>query len=430
MGADPIVSQKKRPSDDVPRRMMTLLLEMLKSGELADDDELLVMIGGAWAGGGQCLQGRPSLGPTALECGIFELAVAHLHAIGSSADWVSLSRNKAGRAGKLMLSLVNVIKSFAGQANRPDLVACVTSGLFDLSVEAVAAFAVAGANGLGDTDHYAVFSALIFLRNSRAQPGCEAKIRSVAPALAYCLENNLDIAKELGATTQGSAAQVCCSVFGRDDGGSEFTFTQQQIDILLTFWAQIVRAVGYNKTAKPTADSIMALELCISDENKPLLLSNPSFVPYMVDALMIDPSHPRAEMEEQLKSWCQEHHAECFAQLAVFAPAREALRQDPSVIPALQAVAEIGLSAEARKYADAALLALSNQELHALADGEQKHIMLSYQWDVQAIVQRINDSLLNRGYVTWLDLTHMRGSVMDASELCACNINLPCTVFY
>ena len=75
-------------------------------------------------------------------------------------------------------------------------------------------------------------------------------------------------------------------------------------------------------------------------------------------------------------------------------------------------------------------MALSDQELHALADGEQKHIMLSYQWDVQAIVQRINDSLLNRGYVTWLDLTHMRGSVMDASELCACNINLPCTVFY
>ena len=36
MSASPIVSQKKMPSDDVPRRMMTLLLEMLKSGELAD----------------------------------------------------------------------------------------------------------------------------------------------------------------------------------------------------------------------------------------------------------------------------------------------------------------------------------------------------------------------------------------------------------
>ena len=172
----------------------------------------------------------------------------------------------------------------------------------------------------------------------------------------------------------------------------------------------------------------MALELCISDANKPLLLSNLDFIPYLVDALLINPSHPRAEMMEELRSWCQVHHAECFTHLAVFAPAREALRQDPSVIPALQAVAEAGLSAEARKYADAALLALSDQELHALADGEQKHVMLSYQWDVQAIVQRINDSLLSRGYVTWFDLTHMKGSVMDASELLTSTCRAPCVL--
>ena len=84
----------------------------------------------------------------------------------------------------------------------------------------------------------------------------------------------------------------------------------------------------------------MALELCVSDENKPLLLDNPDFIPYLVDALLLDPDHPRAGMKQELKSWCQEHHVECLAQLAVFEPAREALRQDPSVIPALEAVAE------------------------------------------------------------------------------------------
>ena len=382
MSTDPIISQKKMPSDDVPRRMMTLLLEMLKSGELADDDDLLT--DGTWNGVGFCLIGRPSLGPTALESGIFELVVAQLNAHGSPADWVSLSRGKAGRAGRVMLSLPNVFRSFAGQVNRPDVVALVSSGLFELCVEAVAAFAAAGMDGLGDTDHYVVVSALGFLRSCLAEPDCEVKIRSAAPALAFCLENSLDDTEELGYTTQMCAAQVCCGVFGRDEGGSEFTFAQQHIDILLTRWTQLVRAVGYNQIQKPTADSIMVLELCISDANKPLLLSNPDFIPYLVDALLLDPSHPRAEMTVELRSWCQEHHAECFAQLAVFAPAREALRQDPSVTLALQAVAETGLSAEARKHADAALLALSDQELQVLADGEQKHIMLSYQWDVQA----------------------------------------------
>ena len=81
-------------------------------------------------------------------------------------------------------------------------------------------------------------------------------------------------------------------------------------------------------------------------------------------------------MKPELKSWCQQHHAECLAQLAVFVPARETLRADPSVIPALEAVAEGGLTAEARQFAEAALLALSEKELHIDAEG-QKHVMLS-----------------------------------------------------
>eukprot|EP01046_Picozoa_sp_COSAG06_P100195 COSAG06_NODE_46316_length_347_cov_65.786290_1_plen_36_part_01 len=31
-----------------------------------------------------------------------------------------------------------------------------------------------------------------------------------------------------------------CGVFGRDEGGSEFSFTQQHVDILLGKWSQIV----------------------------------------------------------------------------------------------------------------------------------------------------------------------------------------------
>ena len=174
-----------------------------------------------------------------------------------------------------------------------------------------------------------------------------------------------------------------------------------------------MRAVGYYAGAKPTGDTIMALELCISDKNKPLLLANPDFIPYLVDALLLDPDHPRAGMTHELKSWCQEHHAECLAQLAVFEPAHEALRQDPLVIKSLEAVAEIGLSADARQYAQAALLALSDKELHVHVDGQQ-HIMLSYQWAHQQTIERLNESLIGRGYVTWFDLTNMKGSTMDA----------------
>ena len=33
----------------------------------------------------------------------------------------------------------------------------------------------------------------------------------------------------------------------------------------------------------------------------------------------------------------------------------------------------------------------------------------SDQWDVQATIKRVNESLIARGYVTWFDLTNMKG---------------------
>ena len=204
MSAEPIVSKKKTPEDAVPMKMMTLLLELLKSNELPE-----LAIGGAWAAVHCCLTGRPSVASAAVECGMVELAVAHLHAIGSPADWISISRGKACRACHLLTSISDVAKCFAGQASRPDQAACVTSGLFDLCIEAVAAFAAAGAEGLRDAHHCLMFCALTVVRDTRAQPGCESKIRSVAGSLGFCLTNDLDYIQELGATTASVAAQIC-----------------------------------------------------------------------------------------------------------------------------------------------------------------------------------------------------------------------------
>ena len=78
-----------------------------------------------------------------------------------------------------------------------------------------------------------------------------------------------------------------CGVFGRDEGDSEFSFTQQQVDTLIEKWSQTVRAVGFNRNTKPTSSTIMVVELCISDKNKPLLLANSAFIPYVVDALLL-----------------------------------------------------------------------------------------------------------------------------------------------
>lgn len=94
---------------------------------------------------------------------------------------------------------------------------------------------------------------------------------TAAPAvLIMCLEN-----------TAG------CGVFGRDEGDSEFSFTQHHVNILVDKWSQTVRAAGFNAVSKPSSSTINAVELCISDRNKPLLLASTAFIPYVVDALLL-----------------------------------------------------------------------------------------------------------------------------------------------
>jgi hypothetical protein len=118
-------------------------------------------------------------------------------------------------------------KLFAGQLQRPDLEAIVASGLFEECVDAVAAVGAAGTEGLHDTHHATLVCALSLLKHCRQQPGCEARIRSLAPALAFCLENDLDVFEQIGATTASSAAQICESIYSR--------YSTQQMRVALCF---------------------------------------------------------------------------------------------------------------------------------------------------------------------------------------------------
>ena len=224
----------------------------------------------------------------------------------------STSRGRAGRAGSIFTTIINWNKLFNGQSRRPDLEAMVASGLFEECASGVASFAVAGVDGLGNVQHGALICALSVLQSCRQHPGAEARIRRLAPALKWCLEHDLDWLEQLGTTTGSYAAQICeflaahcpatvqlpegilnmcvfagCGVFGRDEGDSEFSFTQQQVDVLVEKWFHVVRAVGMRNISKPTSSTIMVAELCISDKNKPLLLANSGFLLYVVDALLL-----------------------------------------------------------------------------------------------------------------------------------------------
>ena len=156
------------------------------------------------------------------------------------------------------------------------------------------------------------------------------------------------------------------------------------------------------------------LSLCISDTAKQLLLSNESFIPHVIDGLMLDPEHPRKEADEAVKTAVQRDFAECIQQMSLFPPGCAALQENEAVIQALSTLKDKAWSEEAKICAEGALIALVPPEPLPPPDGE-KHVMLSYQWDAQATVKRINDSLIKRGYATWFDLTHMKGEAIPVN---------------
>lgn len=74
----------------------------------------------------------------------------------------------------------------------------------------------------------------------------------------------------------------------------------------------------------------------------------------------------------------QRDYAQAIAQLALYPPGREALLQDPTVVPALQQVVSEGWEEEARQHAESALAALADRQPEARPhlDQDQRHVML------------------------------------------------------
>ena len=78
----------------------------------------------------------------------------------------------------------------------------------------------------------------------------------------------------------------------------------------------------------------LILNLCVSDLNKSLLLNAEGFIPLLLDSLLLDPEHPRrSDANTDFDAVCgpvQRDYAEAIAQLAMFAPGREALLRQPT----------------------------------------------------------------------------------------------------
>ena len=103
-----------------------------------------------------------------------------------------------------------------------------------------------------------------------------------------------------------------------------------------------------------------------------------ALIPTLLDALFLDPEHPRKDMDEALRAGIQRDGAECLLQLALVEPGKELLERHPKKpLDALRELADgAALTEGARRAARGALVAIEGQE-HAPASGGEKHIVVS-----------------------------------------------------
>lgn len=260
--------------------------------------------------------------------GIIELIVSEIEATrNADRDWMSIRDGlHTSTPGMLMwTTMAGVMPAFLKTQSMEDVQAlrkrCVSSGFFQLALDAMSHFASRGTEAVSDGNHIALYFLLKVPNFCRAEPGCEEQIRARAPAIAFCMDNNLPAIRTMHGTSAQAACQLAANIFGRDDD-SELVFSTEHINELMGFWSAIVNASGPHKMFPPSAEYLSAHTMCKSDDNKRKLLAHPDFLPMLISGLLLAEDHPRLPLAEGIRHWCQAMHAECFMQLAVFAPVR------------------------------------------------------------------------------------------------------------
>ena len=108
-----------------------------------------------------------------------------------------------------------------------------------------------------------------------------------------------------------------------------------------------------------------------------MLVQCDALIPTLLDALFLDPEHPRKDMDEALRAGIQRDGVECLLQLALVEAGKELLERHPEALEALRALADgSALTEEARRAASGALVAMEGAA-QARAPGGEKHIVMS-----------------------------------------------------
>ena len=273
--------------------------------------------------------------------------------------------------------------------------------------------------------HMQVYLSLSVLAVACRDPGRhESLLKSgVVDALLYAsLQPPCMWLERGGSSVAAIASTAAVSLIGRNEKG--LTLSRDAVGhVLKSFVSFFDPSERYFKypVKRVLLPAQGVADVSIADANKPFIVEHSGAIDDLVSGLLLEESNPRRQQDGAAK--LQETCALALQNLALSEVGKGPLRSHSGVMRALRELASsestggVALSEEARRCASGALFELDEssrqrrQPHHTAAAVE--HVMLSYNWDHQVTIKRINAGLKARGYAVWIDIEKMQGSTVE-----------------
>jgi hypothetical protein len=378
----------------------------------------------AWFALSVLASGKKEVMASLIEAGIIEAAVATMQQ-HSPISWVSWHPP----VGALAAGVGNC--GWAMATTNVPTQKLLDGGFVDVAITMMKAFELRGVAKLSEANVVAIDICLLMLCSldltaPEAAPIVQ-QLEAIPSALRFVLAHPLSHFEAVGYQTEVQAAVICALAFGKEESG-EFEFTQAIVaSVVKTLLCDFSGFVSAFYPALPIYAFRPLLHLCVSDANKGLLVQSAELSTLLREGLFADPDHARSEggklaQELDVRVALQCDAAECCLQLALYPPGKALLAEDAALMHALHALADEdeesgkAFSKDAQKSAHGAIMTIEGPsglaepepELDSVGgvkkgemarrDGIPQHLMVSYQWDHQVVIERVVRSLQVRGY--------------------------------
>lgn len=177
------------------------------------------------------------------------------------------------------------------------------------------------------------------------------------------------------------------------------------IDYLLKILKAAVKSAMHQDSGFHADETVAALyRLALNDDNKKAIVDAGALP--ILSKLLDDQNSSDDERFECVR---------CLWSLSFHEDNKKKIREAPGLVDRMKSLKKAGIGKELEKEIDGLLCYLTaGRSVKRQNSGKDKHVMISYNWDVQGTMVDLKNYLTSKGIKTWMDVDDMHGPIEDA----------------